>query len=336
MEHYEDAGRMRDAVAMLRSVIEKQAVVRHGGGDHDAIGLARQGSRAAACVLKVRNGTLVGRRTFFFEDPLGDERREIEELLVQRYSEAAEIPPAIYVRIAPEGKTSVEELLRERRGAKVSITVPGRGHMLRLVELARTNAREALALKSRTREVSDILERLGRALKLSHPPELIECVDISNLSGREAVGSLVSFACGEPDKSRYRIYNIRTLDTPDDYGMMREVISRRFRPEVPLRGSKGEGGRMPPDLLLVDGGKGQLAIAERVLKENGVCVAVAAIAKGEKKGEADKIFIPGRKNPVKFKRGSRELLLLQRIRDEAHRFGINAHRRKRSKAALGS
>jgi len=334
-QRYEEAGRFRDAIDMLHGVIEKQAVVRHGGGDHDAVGLARQGTKAALCVLNVRDGTLIGRRSFLAGDPAGDEAKGIEEFLIQHYAEGAEIPPKIYLQTRPEGVKSIEELLSERRGSNVKLATPTRGEMRRLVTLAHTNARETLTLRTRSRAATDVLERLGRALKVGAIPEMIECVDISNLSGKEAVGSIVAFSCGEPDKVGYRIYNIRTLDTPDDYGMMSEVLSRRFRPEVSLRG-KGEGGRPPPDLMLVDGGKGQLAIAARVLKECGMSVPIAAIAKGEKKGRADQVFIPGRKNPLGFKRGSKELLLLMHIRDEAHRFGINAHRKRRRKAALKS
>jgi len=332
-EHYEDAARMRDAIVMLRGVIEKQSVVKHGGGDHDAVGIARQGARAAICVLKVRGGVLTGRRSFMAGDPASGEAKAVEEFLLQHYGEGSEMPMKIFVHAMPEGARAVEQLLSDRRGGRVKIASPVRGEMKRLVELARTNAREMLALRARSHGAAEVVERIGRALKLGHTPETIECVDISNLSGREAVGSIVSFSCGEPDKSRYRIYNIRTLDTPDDYGMMREVISRRFRSDVSLR--RAERPRTPPDLLLVDGGKGQLAIAERALRECGARVPVAAIAKGEKKGHADRIFIPGRKNPINFRRGSKELLLLMRIRDEAHRFGIGAHRRRRSRAALG-
>ncbi|MBN1282767.1 MAG: excinuclease ABC subunit UvrC [Proteobacteria bacterium] len=330
---YEEAGRFRDAIEMLRTVIEKQSVVRHAGGDHDAVGIARQGARAAICVLKVRKGALTGRRSFMAGDPASGDAKAVEEFLLQHYAESSEIPPKIFVHAMPEGARAVEGILSERRSGRVRISSPARGEMRRLVALARTNAREALALKARSRGAAEILERIGRALKLGNVPEAIECVDISNLSGREAVGSIVHFSCGEPDKSRYRIYNIQTLDTPDDYAMMHEVISRRFRADVSLRGADRE--RTPPDLMLVDGGKGQLAIAQRALAENGAGVPVAAIAKGEKKGHADRVFIPGRKNPINFRRGSKELLLLMRIRDEAHRFGVNAHRRKRSKAALG-
>ncbi|MFA4873759.1 MAG: excinuclease ABC subunit UvrC [bacterium] len=330
---YEDAAGMRNAIAMLKGLSERQGVVSYKGGDHDAIGIARQAGDVAICVLQVRGGALIGTRTFNFADKFGDDSALLEEFLVQRYVERGDIPKKLFLQAAPEGLSAIGEILRERCGSAVKLSVPSRGEMLRLVALAATNAREVLISSGGGRADAVVLDRLGRMLKVRGPIDSIECVDISNTGGREAVGSLVAFAGSEPDKGGYRIYNIRTKETPDDYAMMFEVLSRRFNPEVPLRGKFTR--RPLPDLLLVDGGKGQLAVAVRALSECGAKLPVAAIAKGEKKGHADQVFIPGRKNPLNLKRGSKELLLLQRIRDEAHRFGINAHRRRRGKAALG-
>lgn len=334
-ERFEDAARLRDAIGMLEGVMEQQKVVKHKGGDHDAVAMAGAKKQSAICVLQVRGGALIGQRCFTFGEACEDERQVMEEFLIQHYGDASWIPQKIYVQHRPEGAKAVSEILSERRGGKVAISVPAKGEMARLVELARTNAIETLATKAKQRSEADVLAKLASLLKVRGPLETIECVDISNLSGREAVGSLVAFTGGLPDKRRYRTYNIRTKDTPDDYAMMHEVLSRRFRSEVSLR--EGRSSYLPPpDLLLVDGGKGQLAIAQRALRECGVTIPLAAIAKGEKKGKADQIFIPGRKNPLGLKRGSKELLMLMRIRDEAHRFGIKAHRSRRSKAALGS
>ncbi len=331
-QRYEDAANLRDAIAMLRGLMERQAVVSIHGKDHDAIGMARQANDVSICVLQVRGGALIGTRTFTFSKKFGDDTALMEEFLIQRYAERDEIPPRIFLQHEPEGISSIEEILKERRGATAALSVPARGEMLRLVELAHTNAREVLVSRGERRTEADLLERLAKRLKVSGNIDTIECVDISNTSGREAVGSLVAFAGTEPDKAGYRIYNIRTKDTPDDYAMMFELLSRRFNPEVPIR---SKGARRPePDLLLVDGGKGQLAVAVRAIAECGARIAVAAIAKGEKKGHADQVFIPGRKNPLNLKRGSKELLLLMRIRDEAHRFGITAHRRRRDKKAM--
>jgi len=268
-------------------------------------------------------------------DVAGDEAAVAAEFITANYADAGRIPPVIYVQKKPESVEALAAVLSDRRGAKVRLVVPSRGEMKRFVLLARANARESIIEKKRSPVLSDTLELIGRRLKLGKAPDTIDCIDISNLSGREAVGSVVVFSGGEPDKSRYRIYNIRTLDTPNDYGMMREVLLRRYAPEGG-RGARAEAklDRPLPDLLLVDGGLGQLSVARRALKEAGIRIPMAAIAKGEKKGRADTVFIPDRKNPLPFKRGSRELLLLMRIRDEAHRFGIGAHRHRRLKKAI--
>ena len=335
-QEYEEAARYRDAVSMLSGMLEKQKAVRHGGGDRDAVGVASVGRQTAVCALAVRAGALVGKRVHLMADAAGDESELVEEFLLARYREGTDIPPVLLVGARLEGTSAVASLLSERRGGKVEVKRPMRGEMRNLVELAATNAREALLLRKKLPELSDTLENLGRRLGLRGAPDLIECVDISNLSGREAVGSVVVFAGGEPDKSRYRIYNIRTLDTPDDYGMMTEVLSRRYSAEGGAGArARARQDRTLPDLLLVDGGKGQLAVARKVVEEMGLPIPVAAIAKGEKKGRADQIFVPGRKNPLKLKRGSKELLLLMRVRDEAHRFGIGAHRRRRIRKTLG-
>ena len=351
---FEEAARLRDVVAMMRGLVEKQNVVRHGGGDHDVIGVSIIERQAAVCLLTVRGGTLLGKRIFRMADAAGEAPKIIEEFLLARYGGQGELPPLIVVSIAPDAMREIESILGERRGGRVELRKPVRGEMRELSELADKNAREAIVARGRSPVLSETLENLGARLGAGRPLDVVECVDISNLSGREAVGSVVVFVNGEPDKSRYRIYNIRTLDTPDDYAMMYETLSRRY-------GAEGEGGRAAarqdralPDLLLVDGGKGQLAVARRVMEEMGLRIPLASIAKahpprqrdgasqsagsqggrGEKKGHADQIFIPDRMNPLGFKRGSRELLFLMRVRDEAHRFGITAHRRRRAKAAL--
>ncbi|MFH0799827.1 MAG: excinuclease ABC subunit UvrC [Pseudomonadota bacterium] len=325
-QDYEDAARLRDVVDMLKGATEPQKVVRHGGGDRDAIGIARFGNGAAVCALTVKNGALVSKRIFYIPHSPSDESKIIEEFLLAHYRDGTEIPPLIAIPHRPESLPAIAEILSERRANRVKISVPSRGDLKNLVELAANNAREALAQRSERPDDVRVVEMLGKRLGAGHPADVIECVDISNLSGREAVGSLVAFVDGKPEKSRYRLYNIRTLATPDDYAMMHEVLSRRFKAIDPP----------PPDILLVDGGKGQLAVAMRVMDELGLKLPLAAIAKGEKKGHADQVYIPGRKNPLNLKRGSKELLFLMRIRDEAHRFGISAHRKRRSKSFIGA
>jgi excinuclease ABC subunit C len=322
---YEEAARYRDLIEGIQGMVEKQKVVIHGAGDRDIVGLATVGKRAAACVLHTRGGTLSGKRIEMLGQLSDDEAITLESFLLQWYSGFHEIPREVLLSHKIEGTKALIEILSERKGAKVKITVPQKGERLGLTRLAMDNAREALRLKADTSEaIVNALENLKGKLMLPRVPDVIECLDISNIGGRDAYGSLVTFVTGEPDKSRYRLYRIQTVKTPDDYAMMREVLERRYSRHG------------PPDLLLIDGGKGQLNVATKVLGELGIMeIPVAAIAKGESKGrETDDIYLPGRKNPLKFRRGSKELLLLMRIRDEAHRFGIKAHRKRRIKGML--
>ena len=323
---YEEAARLRDAVAMIEETLERQKVVVHGGKDRDVVGLARGGERIAICILMVRGGVLLDRRMHALQGVEEPDGEILESFLLGHYVEGSDIPANIIVSHGIEAKVALEAILAEKRGASVRIATPKRGAALEMAGLAVKNAGETLKVRSaEKRDVEDILERMRRKLRMSRLPETIECLDISNLMGREAYGSLVTFMRGEPEKSRYRLYSIRTLQTPDDYGMMREVLSRRFRPDST---------RAEPDLLLIDGGKGQLNVAKKVLDEMGLGdLSVVSIAKTPE-GPQDRIFLPGRKNPVTFKRGAPEILLLERIRDEAHRFGITAHRKKRIKQAI--
>lgn len=325
-QHYEEAALYRDLVHGIEGMMEKQKVVTHGAGDSDVVGLAYDGKSMAACVLNIQKGTLSGKRVEILGRASDDESSTLESFLLQWYGGFHEIPAEIFLSRKIEGTKALAEILSERRGSKVRIVVPQKGDRLGLVRLAADNAREALRLRQDTTEAMiNALEKIKSKLMLPHTPDLIECLDISNIQGRDAYGSLVTFVSGEPDKSQYRLYRIQTLKTPDDYGMMQEVLDRRFR-----------GHRPPPDLLLIDGGKGQLNVAIKVLRDLGIeGVPVAAIAKGESKGrETDDIYLPGRKNPLKFRKGSKELLLLMRIRDEAHRFGIKAHRNRRIKELI--
>ena len=332
---YEVAAHLRDTVAMLEELLEKQKVVRHGGRDHDVIAIADTEFGRAICLMHVSSGTLTARKIYHLADVCGQNKSVMEEFILRVYSEKTDLPPLVVLSHRPESVPALEEILTKRRGSSVHLKIPSRGPMKRLVDLAVTNASEALIHRAKGRSVQEVLESLGGKLGLEGPPEFIECLDISNLSGREAVGSLVTFRDGQPAKKLYRIYNIHTIDTPDDYMMMREVIGRRFNPEMDVdSGGKCEY-RALPDLLLIDGGRGHLATVERALSDLGVTIPLAAIAKGEGR-DPDRIFIPGRKNPLKLKKGAPELLLLMRIRDEAHRFGVTAHRNKRSKRAKNS
>jgi excinuclease ABC subunit C len=323
---YEDAARLRDAILRLRDLLKKQKAVSHFGGDHDAVAIASENGMVSACVLKVRAGILTDRKAYFSASTIGNDRELMREFLARYYTQTDDVPSRIFTTTPSDDLNDVVELINKKvSGGLLKISKPIRGEMKRLVVLAKTNAAEFLEHKKSRRGETEVLLNIGLKLGLGGAPELIDCVDISNLNGREAVGSVVSFRDGMPDKSRFRTYNIKTLHTPDDYAMMREVLTRRY----------GENISLPlPDLLLVDGGKGHLSVAMKVMKDGQIPLSLAAIAKGKKEGECDRIFIPNRKNPLNFKASSGELLFLMRIRDEAHRFGINAHRRMRSRKAI--
>jgi excinuclease ABC subunit C len=325
---YEDAATIRDAIELLNDAIAKQDVVRHGGGDIDVVGMARRAGLISICILEVRGGLLIGNRAFHSKDQAGDDDDVLGEFVMGHYSDLASLPPLVYSRLSAKPRAVLCAIFAEAAPRRAAFASPQRGHGKRLLTLAEKNASEALEYRLRRAGGvdGDMPERLGAIFGLASPVRLIDCIDISNLAGQDAVGSAVSFFDGEPDKKRYRIYNIRTILGSDDYAMMKEVVERRY----------GHGVDMGlPDLVLLDGGKGQLMIGERALADLGVDVRVAAIAKGRKDGEIDRVFVPGRKNPLNLRRGSKELLFLMRIRDEAHRFGINAHRKRHGRRALG-
>jgi len=333
--HYEEAARFRNTIENIKETLSRQKVVVHAGGNHDVVGLASEKGHVAICILMVRGGVLLDRRMHAVSAVEPDIGRILESFLLEHYASGSDIPPRVFCSHRLEGHFAIESILSERRGGPIRIVVPKRGVFLDMVRLAVKNAVETMKSRlSQGDEIERLLMRLQKKLRLPGTPETIECLDISNLMGREAYGSLVAFVRGRPEKSRYRLYTIRTLQTPNDYGMMREVLTRRFNPPLPPLEKGGKGGFEEPDLLLIDGGKGQLNIAKKVLSELGLQdIAIAAIAKSDEKGK-DQIFLPGRKNSVQFKRGSTEKLLLERIRDEAHRFGITAHRKKRVRELL--
>ncbi|MFH1874673.1 MAG: excinuclease ABC subunit UvrC [Pseudomonadota bacterium] len=325
---YEEAAQLRNVFFQIKETLAKQNVVKHEGGDQDYLGLAFVENKAAICLLMMRGGVLLDRRSNVINEIGEDPEKIITSFLLTNYESAADIPKCIYLSHKVENKNEHEAILFDKSGHNVSIKVPQRGPSKQLVDLACKNAGETLKLRlQESKSIEHVLNMLQKKLKLKTEPGRIECLDITNLQGKQAYGSLVSFHRGAPDKNNYRLYSIQTLKTPDDYQMMHEVLWRRY--------SKFKQTTLPlPDLLLIDGGKGQLGVAKAVLDELGLKdLSVAAIAKG-KQGEEDKIFLPGRKNPVKFTKNSPALLLLKKIRDEAHRFGITAHRKKRIKDTI--
>ena len=328
--HYEEAAKIRDLIATVHETLEKQKVVRHGGKDFDAVGFYASSEKIAFCVLLVRKGILLDRKKFVFFTPFSSCDELITAFLLQYYGTVLDIPPTIYI----------PNPLQEREAFSLipaNIVSPQKGEKAKMVALAEHNAEEWLEAQKEPENEETLLQRLGEKLSLMQPPHWIECVDISNLQGEEAVGSLVCFSGKKPLKNRYRKFKIRLTEGPNDYAMMVEVLSRRFKRALIAASEEEKQKWSLPDLLLVDGGKGQLQIALRVLADLGLhSLPVVAIAKAKEGEEADKIFIPGRKNPLSFRSDSPELLYLMRIRDEAHRFAITYHRRLRAFRALAT
>lgn len=344
-QHYEEAARFRDLVKDMENSLIKQKVIFHGGGDQDAVGFARDKDMAVFCVLIMKGGLLQDKRIKIVKNAIVEEEEIILSFLMEYYLNDTALPDKILLPRRVEWISSLGSILADRFGKKVEIFIPKQGLVKELCELANKNAEEVLKFKKgRETQFGKVLENLRRKLNLPSTPEIIDCLDITNILGKAAYGALVSFVNGIPERSRYRLYGIRSIETPDDYSMMQEVIERRFSVLSlrALRQAQGERIMMSndkpvvPDLLLVDGGKGQLNIARGVLDDLGFSdIPVASIAKADKKKDVsseDNIYVVNRKNPVKFKKGSPELLLLKKIRDAAHKFGINAHRRKRSRS----
>ena len=329
---YEDAAHYRDQVRLLEKNLDDQMFVTPDTKDRDIVGFHREGQDIEFVVLFSRGGSLVDKAEYSFKNAAGTDEELLGGFLSQFYGGNRFIPNEVVIPVAVEGMEVFSDWLSERRGRRVALDAPERGAKAAQAELAGRNALESFQRKH-ARELGelDLLQRLKSSLHLERLPAAIECFDISNIQGELAVASLVRFENGKPARGRYRTYRIKTVEGPNDYAMMHEVLSRRLtRAE--------EEGWEPPDLMLIDGGKGQLNIAYRVLSEIGCLgrVDLASIAKGRYEGESDKIYIYGRKNPIVFSRNSPVLFLLMRIRDEAHRFAITYHKKLRGKRALRS
>ena len=329
---YEDAAHYRDQAKLLEKNLDDQMFITPGTKDRDIVGFYREGPDAEFSVLFSRGGILVDKAEYSFKNTAGADEGLLGEFLSQFYGGNRFIPNEIIIPMGIEGMEELSEWLTERLGRKVKLSVPERGVKASQIELAGRNALESFQRKH-ARELGELnlVERLKSSLHLQRPPGSIECFDISNTQGDLAVASLVRFEGGKPARERYRTYRIRTVEGPNDYAMMSEVLSRRLT-------RADEEGWDAPDLILIDGGKGQLNIAHRVLEELGHAgeIDLASIAKGRYEGESDKIYIYGRKNPIVFSRNSQVLFLLMRIRDEAHRFAITYHKKLRGKRAVNS
>ena len=347
---FERAAQYRDQMRAIEAVTERQKIVSATLADQDVIAFARDDGQACVHVFFVRNGKLLGREYFLLEGTEGEPDEEVmSSFLKQFYSGAAHVPREILLPERVDEAMVIEEWLREQRGRKVALRVPRRGQARELVKMAQENAVETLRMlraewARANGQVTEALSELQAALDLPEPPARIEAYDISNIQGTQATGSLVVFVQGKPRKSEYRRFRIRTVEGADDYAMMREVLERRFRraveaeeegagPEGRLPGKEEANWRVLPDLVLVDGGKGQLGVALEVLEELGLQERVHAVALAK---EREELFLPGRSEPVRLPEGSQGLFLVQRVRDEAHRFAVTYHRTLRTRKTLTS
>lgn len=330
---FEKAAVLRDRLYALRRTLEgQQAVQIEERTDRDAIGIHAEGRYSEIQVLVYRGGKLTGGRSFSFnhrETPLTE---VLSSFLMQYYTEAPSLPAEILLPLEIEGADTLAEVLSEARGGSVRIHHPRRGDKRRLVELADRNARRAFEEKRLAERANrDLIAQLKEALHLRRDPQRIECFDISTIQGRAPVGSMVTFQGGQPDKSRYRRYAIKVVEGQDDFGMMREMLLRRFKRAVEEQDL--------PDLVVVDGGKGQLNVATTVFKDLGIeDLEVVSLAKSralEGGGRSpERFFVPGRKDPIVLPQRSPVVLFVARVRDEAHRFAITYHRKRRHKATL--
>ncbi len=322
---YEEAARVRDRIRAIEATIERQHVVRESELDQDFVAVAANGLAAAAAVLTVRDGVLVGSSTYPLTIAIEDDDDPLEAFLARRYGSLEDLPDEVVVPRVVASIAAFEEWWSERRGRRMRLIVPERGDKRRLVELAEQNAAAALtAATDPSAERRAVLAALRRKLDLAQEPRRIECTDMSTLGGTGSVGSIVRFEDGVPEKNGYRRYRIRTRSVPDDYGAVHEVLSRRFAADRDCAAD--------PDLLLVDGGKGQLNVAVTVFQDLAISgVELASIAK-----DPDRIFRPGRSNPIGLRHDDPGLKLLGRIRDEAHRFAITYQRKVRGRERIRS
>ena len=333
---YERAAELRDRISRIEGAFEKQKIISPGFENQDVIGIALQGGHADIQVLFVRNGMLLGRKDFYFTDLRGMAEEDLlTDFLRQFYAKEMILPAEVLLPIDVPDREVIEEWLRSKREAKVELAVPQRGRKRELVQMASDNASQALKEQMLSRKSKErVLLKLQEELGLRNLPRRIEAFDISNIQGTEAVASMVAFENNLPDKRNYKRFKIRTVKGQDDFASMAEVVRRRY-----LR-AKEEG--TLPDLVLIDGGKGQLNAALDVLMELEVkgpdVIGLAKARSGQEgaKREFERVFLPGVEEPVVLEPTSAGTHLVARVRDEAHRFAIEYHRKLREKKAVRS
>lgn len=343
---FEKAALVRDRLRAIKATVEEEKVHSHRAFDRDVVGVARGGGRVFFAVLMFRRGRLEVPDVFDVKDTDLDEPELLEGFLSQFYDTTREVPRDVLVAIEPTGAEFLTALLAGQRGSPVRLHAPQRGHNRRLVEMATQNAKAALDRHlAGARTIHDTLVDLQLALQLPRVPRIIECLDISNFQGSFPVGSLTRFVDGEPDKARYRRFKIKEVEGQNDFAMIREVLGRHFARLA------NEPDTDWPDLMVIDGGIGQLNSALEVFGELKLLdrLPVVGLAKArtfapsrtpgfkdKPSRSEERVFLPGRKNPVTFRRSDAALHVLERLRDETHRFGVAYHRLLRGRAALKS
>tara|TARA_B100000686_G_scaffold347235_1_gene435487 strand:+ start:203 stop:1399 length:1197 start_codon:yes stop_codon:yes gene_type:complete len=334
-KEYEKAAVFRDKISAVQTVFDKQKVISTSLEDQDVIACCKGGDVVVAQVLIIRGGKMIGEKSFKMKCHNDVEDNEILLSFLKQYYLGELSPPReILLPLDVEDQELLVDWLSEKKGLKVLIEVPMRGKKKNLVEMAKQNARIAAKNEIESEDtLARMLEELQTSLNLKSFPESIEGFDISNIFGDHAVGSMVAFSSGKSDKERYRRFRIREVNGINDYAMLREVLIRRYgrllEDEQPL-----------PDLILIDGGKGHLNTGLKVLKNLGLedKIDIACIAKGQNRNnlKTDEVYLSGEKVPILFRENSPARFLIQRIRDEAHRFAISYHRKLRKKSALTS
>ena len=335
--NFEKAALLRDQILAIKQVIEAQRIATTVKGEQDVIAFIQERDQAFVHVFFIRRSKLIGREGFVLQGTMQEEPRQIMTSFVKQfYSSNPYIPPLLLLQYPVEDSIIVKQWLQSKRGAKVDIQVPRRGDKKQLVDIVTENARqglEQLKIKQATPEALEIaLAEIQRELRLPSLPSRIEGYDISNIQGTAAVGSMVVFENGRPSPSRYRRFKIKTVTGADDYAMLAEVLRRRFKHINRPNASTPDAWAALPDLVLIDGGKGQLNAALKMLSETG---ADSVLAAGLTK-ENEELFIPQRTKPIILPKRSPGLQLLQRLRDEAHRFAISYHLKTRKKESFAS
>jgi excinuclease ABC subunit C len=344
---FERAAAIRDQIQAIDSVVERQKVISSEYIDSDVIAMARSNGEACVQVFFIRSGKMIGREYFLLEGTESTpDKGVMAEFIKQFYDQAPSVPEQVLLPHEVEEAQIIRQWLKQKSSSdKFEILIPKEGQQRELIQLAAENASETLAAlqaqwQADRHRQEQALSELQEALSLPEPPNRIECYDISNTQGTAAVGSMVVFTQGVPKKNHYRHFNIRSVSGPDDFASMEEVLTRRFNRWLAAQENSQSPGKkkdqafgLLPDLLLVDGGKGQLSRAAAVLERFGLSgkIPAAGLAK-----QNEELFIPGRSSAILLPRQSQGLYLIQRIRDEAHRFAITSHRRLRTKTGLAS